>query len=145
MLMFENLCRIGVLYRISMCSLAVLMSMFAELEPRSMMALMARTNAGSFLCISLGITGAIGLIDALINDLLPRSYKWRVAFRQRHFILVALAFEYTASFYVSLSTVQSNAMCLFFGWNTLSLVTLAFLDATTRSTERRYGRVCNRA
>jgi hypothetical protein len=118
-----------------MCSLAVVLWITAEIEPRSMTAQFAVSGAGGFMCALTGLLGLIGMVDVLINDFLPDRYQWRTARKNRHFVLVAIAFCYIASLYVSLETVKSTALSLFYTWNAISLLSLAFVDAYTRNKE----------
>ncbi len=104
------------------------------MEPRSLVAQFS-TNAdsGPLLCLLLGILGAIGVVDVLINDVFPERFKWKVIKKHRHFVLIALAFCYVASLYVSIFNIRSAALSLFYGWNALSLLSLAFVDAFQRN------------
>lgn len=128
-------CPSAVLYRLSMCSLGLVLWIIAEIEPRSMTAQFADSRAGGFLIAMTGILGIIGMIDVLINDILPERFTWAYARTHRHFVLVALAFCYIASLYTSLDTVKSAGLSLFYCWNAVSLLSLAFVDAYSRSKE----------
>lgn len=123
-----------------MSSLAVVLWIISDIEPRAMMAQFAEHGAGGFLCALIGLLGVIGMVDVLINDFLPDRFTWRVARKQRHFVLVALAFCYIASLYVSLDTVKSTGLSLFYTWNAVSLLSLAFVDAYTRNKDSTHAR-----
>ena len=125
-------CHSAVLYRLSMCSLAIVLWLITILEPRSILALYASTAPASFMLAATAVIGLIGVLDVLINDVLPDRFIWRLAERHRHFILVSLAFCYIAGMYISVAIVRSNALNLFFTWNAVSLLSLAFSDARHR-------------
>lgn len=135
-----NHCPSGALYRLSMSSLAVVLWIVSAIEPRAMMAQFAEHNAGGFLCALIGLLGIIGMLDVLINDFMSDRFNWRTVRKQRHFVLVALAFCYIASLYISLDTVRSTGLSLFYTWNAVSLLSLAFVDAYVRNKESMHAR-----
>lgn len=126
-------CPNGVLFRLSMCALAIVLWITSEVEPRTVIAQFSNaTNGGAMLTVLLGVLGMVGAADILVNDVLDDRFTWRLAKRNRHFILIALAFCYTASMFVSLSTLKSPGLTIFYGWAVFSLISLAFVDAYQR-------------
>jgi len=128
-------CAAAVLYRLTMCSLGVVLWVISTLDARSLMAQFATHDYGSFLCAATGILGLIGMVDVLINDVLNEKFNWRPAYRHRHLILVGLAFCYIAQVYIGSTSFKSLGLNLFASWNAVSLLSLAFIDAAQRSKE----------
>ena len=128
-------CVAAVLYRLTMCSLAVSLWLIAEFDSRSLMAQFANHSYGSFLTAATGILGIVGMFDVLINDVMNERFKWRPAYRHRHLILVVLAFCYIAQVYIGATSFKSLGLNLFASWNAVSLLSLAFIDAAQRSKE----------
>lgn len=128
-------CAAAVLYRLTMCSLAAVLWLIAEFDSRSLMAQFAQHDYGALLAAATGILGIIGMFDVLINDVLNERFHWRPAYRHRHLILVGLAFCYIAQVYIASSFFKSIGLNLFASWNAVSLLSLAFIDATQRSKE----------
>lgn len=105
----------------------------AMFEPRSMVHLVATAGQGAALFWLLLVVGAAALADAIINDFLPPRYHWRVAVRQRHMILAAMAFCYIAMLYVAFLHLRSSGLLIQFLWNVSTIMAVAFFDAHQRS------------
>lgn len=113
----------------------------AEFDERSTMGRFSLfASGGEFLVLLIGALGIAGMFDVLINDLLPDNFRWRLAFRHRHLILVGLAFCYVATFYISITEFKSFGLNLFALWNAVSLLSLAYFDAYARNREQNQAR-----
>lgn len=125
--------RAGSIFRLYMGGLAIVTWFMAMTEPRSMSSLAAASGAGEILAWLLMVIGSAAVVDALVNDFLPQRFHWRVAVRQRHFILAAMAFCYTAQLYVAFSSMRSTGLLLYYLWNAVSITFIQFVDAHQRS------------
>lgn len=135
--------RAGSVFRIYMGGNAIVTWFIAMTDPRSLMYAAASTGEGAVLVWLLMLVGAAAVIDAVVNDLLPRRFHWRVALRQRHFILAAMAFCYVAQLYVAFFNFRSTGLLLYYLWNATMIMLAAFLDAHQRSKDAACVIVCN--
>jgi len=125
--------RAGSVFRVYMGGNAIVSAFIALHESRSLMHLVASTVEGSALILLLALAGLAVLIDALVNDFLPARFHWRVAVRQRHFLLAALAFCYVAQLYVAFFYLRSIGLLIHYLWNVVAIMAVAFCDAHQRS------------
>lgn len=135
--------RAGSLFRVYMGGNAILSGFMALNEPRSLMYLVASSVEGSVLILMLALVGAAALVDAVINDFLPKRFHWQVAIRQRHFILAAMAFCYVAQLYVAFFYLRSAGLLMHYLWNVFAIMAVAFFDAHQRSKDASCVIVCN--
>lgn len=133
----------GSIFRMYMGGNAIVSAYMAATEPRSLMFWVASTSAGAALIALLALVGVAAILDAVINDLMPKRFNWRVALRQRHFILAAMAFCYLAQLYVSFLQLRSSGLLIQYLWNVVAIMALAFLDAHQRSKDASCVIVCN--
>jgi hypothetical protein len=125
--------RAGSVFRVYMGGNAVVSAYMALNEPRSLMRLVASTVEGEILIFLLAFVGMATLLDALINDFMPKRFNWSVAVRQRHFFLAAMAFCYVAQLYVAFLYLRSSGLLIHYLWNVLAIMAVAFFDAQQRS------------
>jgi hypothetical protein len=130
-------------FRIYMGGNAIVTWFIAMTDSRSLMHSMASTGEGSALIWMLMMVGVAAVLDAVINDLLPERFRWRVALRQRHFILAAMAFCYVAQLYVAFFNLRSTGLLLYYLWNAGMIMLATFLDAHQRSKDASCVIVCN--
>lgn len=102
-------------------------------DTRSLMHVVASRGEGAALVWVLMVLGACAVLDAVINDLAPKRFHWRVALRRRHFILASMAFCYVAQLYVAFYSFRSTGLLLYYLWNACMIMFAAFLDAHQRS------------
>lgn len=140
---FPSSMHAGSLFRIFTGGIALLAWFMAVYEPRSLSSELATVVDGFVLTVLLGVLGAMSIIDAVVNDIMPKKYHWRVALRQRHFILVAMAFCYSAQLYVAFYHLRSTGLLLYCLWNAFCLVAVAFVDAVQRSKDTRCALLTN--
>lgn len=133
----------GSVFRMYMGGNAIVTWFIAMTDPRSLMHSVAATAEGAALIWLLMMVGAAAILDAVINDLLPQRFRWRVALRQRHFILAAMAFCYVAQLYVAFFNLRSTGLLLYYLWNAGMIMLAAFLDAHQRSKDASCVIVCN--
>ncbi|MES2787664.1 MAG: hypothetical protein V4684_19515 [Pseudomonadota bacterium] len=112
-------------------------------EPRSLMHLVASSTEGTVLIWLAMLVGVAAVLDALINDFLPNRCHWRVALRQRHFILTAMAFCYVAQLYVAFLYLRSSGLLIHYLWNVAAIMAVAFFDAHQRSKDASCVMFCN--
>ena len=125
--------RAGSIFRMYMGGNAMVNAYLAIFEPRSLMFWVASTAEGAALIFLLAIVGCAALLDAVINDFMPDRFHWRVAVRQRHFILAAMAFCYVAQLYVAFLYLRSTWLLINYLWNVGAIMAVAFFDAHQRS------------
>jgi hypothetical protein len=135
--------RAGSLFRAYMGGNAIVNGYMAISEPRSLMYLVGATEEGGVLILLLSIVGLAALLDAVINDFLPKRFHWRIAVRQRHFILAAMAFCYVAQLYVALLYLRSTGLLIHYLWNVFAIMAVAFFDAHQRSKDATCVILCN--
>ena len=135
--------RAGSVFRVYMGGNAMVNWYMALYEPRSLMHLVASTSEGEALIWLLLFVGLAALLDALINDFMPSRFHWRVALRQRHFILTAMAFCYVAQLYVAFLYLRSSGLLIHYLWNVAAIMAVAFFDAQQRSKDASCVIVCN--
>lgn len=135
--------RCGSVFRVYMGGSAIISWYMAMFEPRSLAYLAAASTEGEMLYWLLLATGVAALADAIINDFLPERFRWRSAVRQRHMILVAMAFCYMAMLYVALLYLRSSGLLFQFLWNVATIMVVAFLDAHQRKKDATCMIVCN--
>jgi hypothetical protein len=107
------------------------------------MHVVASTSDGAALIWFLMVVGIAVLLDALINDFLPERFRWRIAVRQRHFMLAAMAFCYVAQLYVAYYNFRSTGLLLYYLWNASTIMLIAFIDAHQRSKDASCVIVCS--
>lgn len=134
---------VGAIFRVHIGGSAVVSWYVAMSDPRSLMHLVAETREGAVLLWLLMLMGMAALLDSVINDLLPARFQWRPALRQRHFILAALAFCYVAQLYVAFYHLRSTGLLLYYLWNAVTIMAVAFFDAHQRSKDATCSIVCS--
>lgn len=101
----------------------------------------AHTESGGVFVWVMGITGLAIVLDVLINDWTPDCIQigkwqiklaWKKAFRHRHMLFVLLALCYGAQPYVAERSGYGVSLLLFFYWNALQNLGIAFFDARQR-------------
>lgn len=135
--------RAGSLFRISMGGNAIVSWYLAMFEPRSIMHLVAARVEGAALIWLLALVGAAAVVDGLVNDLLPARFHWYIALRQRHFILAFMAFCYVAQLYIAFFQVSSTGLLIYYLWNAITIMAVAFFDANQRSKDASCVIVCS--
>lgn len=124
--------RAGSVFRIYMGGNAIVSWYIAMTDPRALLHLVASTWDGATLIWMLMLLGGCAVIDAIVNDLLPERFHWRVALRQRHFILVGMAFCFLTQIYISFAQGRSTGLVFYYLWNASMIMLAAFLDAHQR-------------
>ncbi len=135
--------RAGSIFRMYMGGNAVITGYMAIYEARSLMHLVASTREGAILIGMLSAVGLAAFLDAVINDFMPGRCHWRVALRQRHFILAAMAFCYVAQLYVAFIYLRSAGLLIHYLWNVVAIMAVAFFDAHQRSKDASCVIVCS--
>ena len=125
--------RAGSVFRVYMGGSAIVTWYIAMAEPRSLLHMVASTGQGAALIWMLMLVGLAALLDAIINDFMPPRFHWQAALHQRHFILAAMAFCYVAQLYVAFFGVRSTGLLLYYLWNAITIMAIAFVDAHRRS------------
>lgn len=124
---------VGSAFRFYVGGNAVVSWYVAMTDPRALMHLVASTVDGAVLVWAVMPIGVWALFDAIINDVLPERFHWRVALRQRHYILVALAFCYMAQLYIAFYTTRPASLLIYYTWNAAAIMFVAFIDAHQRA------------
>lgn len=135
--------RAGSAFRIYMGGNAIVTWYIAMTDDRSQMHSVASGGDGAALVWMLTVLGACAVVDAVINDLAPTRFHWRIALRQRHFILTAMAFCYVAQLFVAFYNFRSTGLLLYYLWNASMIMLAAFLDAHQRSKDASCAIACN--
>jgi hypothetical protein len=126
----------GSVFRFYIGGNAIVSWYVAITDPRALMHLVAATPEGAVLIWAVMLIGAWALVDALINDVLPCRYRWPLALAQRHFILAGMAFCYMAQLYVAFYTSRPASLLVYYTWNAVAIMFVAFLDATQRAKDQ---------
>ncbi len=135
--------RAGSVFRVYMGGSAIVAWLMAIDAPGSAAHQVAATGEGAALVWLLMLVGVAALIDAVVNDFLPDRFHWRVALRQRHFILSAMAFCYIAQLYVAFFSMRSTGLLLYYLWNAGAIMFIAFIDAHQRSKDSTCVIICS--
>lgn len=121
-------------------------------DPHSHLFRIAKTQDGSILLWVMAFVGAIIVLDVLINDWTPNvirigklsfNFTWKRAFLNRHLLFVALSFCYAAQPYVAEMGGYGVSLLIFFYWNSLQNIVIAFFDARQRARSIGWQRACN--
>lgn len=124
--------RSGSLFRIYIGGAAIVSWYTAMFDPTAMIYSVAATTDGAYAIWALMVLGACSMVDAVFNDVLPERYHWRVALRQRHYILVGMAFCYLAQIYTAINLGRHISLTYGYLWNASMIMFAAFLDAHQR-------------
>lgn len=135
--------RAGSTFRLYMGGIAISTWFLAMYEPRSMVGLVAASQAGRVLAWCLLTIGIAVFIDAFVNDFLPERFHWKAAMRQRHFLLCSLAFCYVSQLYVVYSSLQSHVLMAYYLWNAFTIMLINFVDAQQRAKDALCLITCN--
>lgn len=133
----------GCVFRIYLGGNAIITCCVGLTEGRSLIHMAAASSEGGALIWLLMGLGGAAILDAVINDLLPRRFHWRVALRQRHFILAAMAFCYVAQLYVAFYNLGSSGLLMYYLWNAGMIMLAAYLDAHQRLKDASCAIACN--
>lgn len=125
--------RAGSIFRLHMGGMALATWFLAMSESRSMIAMAASGRAGHYLIWALFLVGIAAVADAVINDFMPERFHWKMAKKQRHFILSTMAFCYVAQLYVAYTSMDSVGLMLYYSWNATTIMFISFVDAHQRS------------
>jgi hypothetical protein len=135
--------RVAAVFRIYLGGNALITWLMATYEQLSVLHLLSSTAEGAVLAWLLMVVGVAALVDAVVNDLMPDRFHWRVAKKQRHFILVAMAFCYAAQLYVAFVSMRSPGLLLYYLLNVGTIMAAAFFDANKRSKDASCVMACN--
>lgn len=124
--------RSGSVFRIYIGGAAMVSWYTSMFDSSALMHSVASTTDGAMAIWALMILGACSVVDAVFNDVLPDRYHWRVALRQRHYILVGMAFCYLAQIYTAISLGKHISLTYGYLWNASMIMLAAFYDANQR-------------
>lgn len=122
-----------VLLRVYIGGNAVVTWYNAVSDPRSLVARLATNGDGMPLVWFLGFCGILVVLDAIINDLLPKKYTWNKAVKNRHLFFGGLACCYVGQLFVGVMSHQVMALLVYYVWNASIIMLASFLDAKKRS------------
>lgn len=137
---FASLCRM------SLGGSALALWLVLVADPRPSLASIAQSRDGIVLLWLMGMAALAVVLDVILNDWTPQTLcigrlrwrlSWRRAFHYRHLLFVTLAFCYAAQPFVARGNGLSVPLLIFFYWQSLLNLTIAFFDARQRS--RSYG------
>jgi hypothetical protein len=120
--------------RFYISSLAVFMWFFATHEDRSMAALIASYPEGATVFWMMFVCGLVGIVDVLVNDVLPKP-RWLYVRHNRHFGFLAIAFCHTCLVFIAALKLDSPVLVLSSLWNAIFVIGFSLLDAHQRSVE----------
>jgi len=124
--------RSGSLFRISIGGYSMLTWYIAMTDPRAQMYWVATESDGAVALWLLMICGVCAVIDAVVNDILPDRFQWRIALNQRHYILWGLAAGYLAQVYNAFQNSNDSSFTYIYLWNAGLILCAAFYDAKQR-------------
>lgn len=124
--------RSGAPFRIYVGGLAII-ALYMSIEvPDSLSYSVAATSDGATLIWAQAALGGCAILDALINDLLPAQWRWRLALDQRHYIMVGMAFCFLAQIFSAVLLDRLTGLEPYYAWNALMIMIAAFPDAHQR-------------
>ena len=124
--------RDGSMFRIYIGGLAMI-ALYMSIEvPESLSASVALTSDGSMLIWAQAVLGCCAIVDAIVNDLLPARWHWRLALQQRHYIMVGMAFCFLTQIFSAVWQGRLTGLETYYTWNALSIMLAAFPDAYQR-------------
>lgn len=115
-----------------MGSAAIVSWHIAMTDPTALIHSVASTSDGANAIWVLMLLGGCVPVDAIVNDMLPERFHWRVAVRQRHYILVGMAFCNLAQIYTAFEIDRNISLADSYLWNASALMAAAFIDAHQR-------------
>ena len=124
--------RAASVFRIHIGGAAVVSWFVAMTDSTALMYSVASTSDGAYAIWALMFLGTCAVVDAIMNDMLPEKFHWRVALNQRHYILVGMAFCYLAQIYTALELDRHVSLAYAYLWNVIWIMFAAFLDAHQR-------------
>lgn len=124
--------RSGSIFRIFMGGAAVVSWIIAMTDPNAVMYSVAATADGAAAIWALMLLGGCLMVDAIVNDILPERWHWRVALRQRHYLLVGMAFCYLAQIYTAFELGRHISLAYDYTWRASMIMLAAFYDAHQR-------------
>ncbi|MDQ2821275.1 MAG: hypothetical protein M3Y65_12915 [Pseudomonadota bacterium] len=124
--------RDGSMFRIYIGGLAIIALYMSIQVPNSLSNLVAATNDGAMLIWLQAILGGCAIVDAIVNDLLPAQWHWRLALRQRHYIMVGMAFCFLTQIFSAFWQDRLSGLEAYYTWNALMIMVAAFPDAQQR-------------
>jgi hypothetical protein len=138
------MCWASSVLRMFMCGLALISGYIALAEPRSLAFLAAaRSSDGYNLTLALSAFAIVGLLDVVINDLLPDQVQWATSRNLRHFGYCSMAFCYIAQLFVAHAAVRSPGLTAYYLWNAGTIMFVVFWDANLRSKDATCKLACN--
>lgn len=137
------MCWTNSMFRLFLCGLALISGSIGLTDPRSLAFLAAGTNHGYQLTLALMAFAAVGMVDVLINDMLPDSMRWSRVLAWRHFGYCGMAFCYVAQLFITQETVRSPGLTAYYLWNVGAIMFVAFWDANLRAKDAACKLVCN--
>lgn len=124
--------RDGSMFRIYIGGLAIIALYMSVEVPDSLSYAVASTSDGAMLILAQAFLGGCAIVDAVVNDLLPARWHWRLALRQRHYIMVGMAFCFLTQIFSALWQSRLTGLEAYYTWNAAMIMIAAFPDAYQR-------------
>lgn len=124
--------RDGSMFRIYIGGLAIIALYTSIWVPDSLSARVASTTDGATLIWAQSLLGAFAIIDAVVNDLLPPHWHWHLAMRQRHYLMVGMAFCFLAQIFTAVWQDRLTGIEAYYTLNAVMIMLAAFPDAHQR-------------
>lgn len=124
--------RSGSVFRIYIGGAAIVSWFIAMFDPTALMYSVAASADGAYAIWALMLLGGCLLVDAILNDILPERWHWRVAMNQRHYLMVGMAGCYLAQIYTAIELGRHISLTYNYLWNAGMIMFAAFLDAHQR-------------
>lgn len=131
------------IFRISMGGSAILNWYNSLFENRSMMYQAGLYPDRAELITLMMLLGVVMILEVCINDFLPRRLQWEWLLKQRHLLLLAMAFCAMAQLYIAYTENHPVGLALYYTWNAGSLIAYAFADSIQRSKDTKCVIACN--
>ncbi|MDQ2821770.1 MAG: hypothetical protein M3Y65_15485 [Pseudomonadota bacterium] len=127
--------RDGSMFRIYIGGLAII-ALYMSIEVQDSLSYsVASTADGAMLIWMQAVLGGCAIFDAIVNDLLPARWHWRLALRQRHYIMVGMAFCFLTQIFSALLQSRLTGLEAYYIWNASMIMLAAFPDAYQRMKE----------
>lgn len=127
--------RHGYMFRISTGGLGLIALYMSIWVPESLSYSVASTSDGAALIWLQAVLGACAIVDAIVNDLLPERWHWRLALRQRHWIMVGMAFCFLTQIFSAVWQDKLTGLEVYYTWNAAMIMLAAYPDAHQRLKE----------
>lgn len=124
----------GVALRLYVVMISLFSAFVGFVEPRSLMYIIADNGglAGEILLWAFAVIGVFGIVDVIINDVLPDDYVLKPGLRWRHIIYMSLSIAYALELFIGYRYAEVWATFPIFIVHAVFAAVAAFVDVLHR-------------